>query len=385
MLDAVAARQTAARAARAAWDDGLFGGADSDTAARLDRSRRAAATSHLAIRLRLGGMARRLGAPPACFRVPSPDETLVRLAPLLDDPGRAQAVAIDPGTLERSAWFDGPGVRQCWLRAASPAAGLAGRAGSERFYARVVESTRNPPQATLILGNGLGLEPELLPAGRDAAVRLAEAGWRVVEPVSPYHGLRTLPGTYGGEPFVAWGPEATLDLISGQALESALVIAWCRAAFGGPVALAGISMTSFVAQHAASHAGRWSAAARPDGVLLISHSAAMAQVALDGALSRGLGVDRALVAAGWDRPTRARIAAAIDPMPAPAIAAERIVSVLGDTDRWLPVEGGAALADRWRLPAANRFRYPLGHLGMPIQLLRDPAPLRQLRSVVSSG
>ncbi len=74
-----------------------------------------------------------------------------------------------------------------------------------------------------------------------------------------------MPGFYGGEPFFAAGPTSSIDLIAGQALESALLIAWAASRFGGKVALAGISMTSFVAQLAASHcalAGRGAAVTR---------------------------------------------------------------------------------------------------------------------------
>ena len=61
----------------------------------------------------------------------------------------------------------------------------------------------------------------------------------------------------------------------------------------------------------------------------------------------------------------------------------RIVSVLGETDRWVPYEDGLDVARRWRLPEANVFRYPLGHLGMPVQLTRDTAPFDRLRRVLA--
>jgi len=37
---------------------------------------------------------------------------------------------------------------------------------------------------------------------------------------------------------------------------------------------------------------------------------------------------------------------------------------------------------QWRLPEANVFRYPLGHLGTPVQLMRDSAPFERLRQVL---
>jgi len=58
-------------------------------------------------------------------------------------------------------------------------------------------------------------------------------------------------------------------------------------------------MTSFVAQQAASYCHVWPEEARPDAVLLISHSGRIEEVAFGGALSAALGLDRELSAAGW--------------------------------------------------------------------------------------
>jgi hypothetical protein len=61
------------------------------------------------------------------------------------------------------------------------------------------------------------------------------------------------------------------------------------------------------------------------------------------------------------------------------------VSVLGETDRWVPYGDGLAVARRWKLPETNIFRYPLGHLGMPVQLTRDTAPFERLRQVLADA
>ena len=76
---------------------------------------------------------------------------------------------------------------------------------------------------------------------------------------------------------------------------------------------------------------------------------------------------------------------AIDPSEQPALPPSRIVSVLGETDRWVPYAAGLALAQQWQLPDANVFRYRLGHLGMPVQLMRDPAPFERLRQVLDEA
>ena len=45
---------------------------------------------------------------------------------------------------------------------------------------------------------------------------------------------------------------------------------------------------------------------------------------------------------------------------------------------------GLAVTETWRLPEQNVFRYPLGHLGMPVQLIRDGAPFARLRQVLET-
>ena len=58
--------------------------------------------------------------------------------------------------------------------------------------------------------------------------------------------------------------------------------------------------------------------------------------------------------------------------------------MLGETDRWVPYDDGLAVARAMAAAAqANVFRYPLGHLGMPVQLTRDPAPFERLRQVLA--
>lgn len=363
----------AAEAARGAWEDAIFDDAmDSDPQA-LDRDRRLAATRHL--------MTRAAFYPLLFPRRPAAARWQI------DPPGTGfeldYNVPFDPASVEVSRPFERDGHRECWLRAPTPSPPLRRRSGSETMYARVVEPTDGKARETLILGSGLCLEFELLSVARDPGARLAAMGWRVIEPISPYHGLRAMPGFYGGEPFFALAPGGTFDLIAGQALETALLTAWARRRFGGAVAVGGISMSSFVAQQVASHCTQWPAEARPDAVLLISHSGRIEDVTFGGELAAGLGIDRALGEAGWTREALARLAAAIDPAEAPALPPSKIVSVLGETDRWVPYEDGLAMARRWRLPEANVLRYPLGHLGMPVQLTRNPAPFERLRQVLA--
>ena len=116
------------------------------------------------------------------------------------------------------------GLREYWLRAPTPSALLRTRPGSETIVCPRRRAGRSRQRGeTLILGSGLCLEFELLALAHDPGRRLAAMGWRVIEPISPYHGLRAMPGFYGGEPFFALAPTGSLDLIAGQALETALL------------------------------------------------------------------------------------------------------------------------------------------------------------------
>lgn len=350
---------------------------------RLDLDRRRAATRHLATRALFYPLLFPNRPPLARWRIGAPEQVEAELAPVLVDPARLYGASVDVGTVEVSRSFLKNGLRECWLRAPSPSARLRGWPGSETLYARVVEPAGRPATETVVLGGGLCVEADLLSMARDPGSRLATRGWRVIEPVSPYHGLRATPGYYGGEPFFAAGPMSAIDLISGQAIESALLIAWSRARFGGRVALAGISMTSFVAQQVAGRCHLWSVDARPDAIMLISHSGRIEEVGFGGRLAAMLGLDQALVAAGWSREALLRLSRLIDPVDAPALPPSRIVSVLGATEQWVPYTGGCEVVERWKLPQANVFRYPLGHLGMPVQLMRDAAPFERLRQILA--
>jgi hypothetical protein len=377
-----AGRKAAAEAARAAWETSLFAEASGKDCLLLDQRRRAAATRHLATRASFYPLLFPTRPPSARWQIDPPSDIERDFGPAIARPDSLYDGAVDANTVAVSRPVMRDGLCEYWLRAPTPAPRLSRRPGSETLYARVIEPA-DAACPTLIFGSGLCLEFELLTVARGPATRLADLGWRVVEPISPYHGLRAMPGRYGGEPFFAAGPTSSIDLIAGQAIESALLITWCRRRFGGKVALAGISMTSFVAQQVASRCHLWPAEARPDAVMLISHSGRIEDVTFGGALAVTLGLDRALARAGWSREALARLSELIDPARQPALAPSNIVSVLGETDRWVPYDDGLAVTEQWRLPPPNVFRYPLGHLGMPVQLTRDAAPFERLRQVLA--
>lgn len=118
--------------------------------------------------------------------------------------------------------------------------------------------------------------------------------------------------------------------------------------------------------------------------MLISHSGRIEDVTFGGALSAMLGLGLALADAGWSREALARLSRIIDPAETPALPASHIVSVLGETDRWVPYDDGLEVARRWNLPVANIFSYRLGHLGTPVQLACDAAPFMRLKQVLAA-
>src|SRR5438093_3672567 len=248
MLGRHARARLQADAARRDWENAVFGAQDrACDAALLDRHRRRLATRHLLTRAWFYPLLFGRRIPSARWRIDGPDRFEQALGEVMVDPARLYGATIDAGTVEISHAGEANGRREYWLRAPTPSVWLQQRAGSERLYARVVEPAAGTDR-TLIFGSGLCLETDLLSTPLDSAGHLASMGWRVIEPVSPYHGLRAMPGYYGGEPFFALGPTSALDLIAGQAVEAALLVAWGRRRFGGKVAIAGISLTSFVAQ-----------------------------------------------------------------------------------------------------------------------------------------
>jgi pimeloyl-ACP methyl ester carboxylesterase len=241
----------------------------------------------------------------------------------------------------------------------------------------------DPP--TLIFGHGIGVEAELWRETVSITHGLVGMGVRVVQPTLPWHGRRTRPGTYGGEPFLATAPLGTLELFQAAAQEMAVLVGWARATSAGRVAVGGISLGALIGQLAASRAGQWPETHRPDAAYLVTHSGSLASVAIEGILSRRIGMPAALARAGWTETQVARWLPLIEPGPAPAIDPERVVSVLGTADRVTPFESGRELVRRWRLPAENVFVYPQGHFSMPVWLVRHDDPLRRLRAILAAG
>jgi hypothetical protein len=66
------------------------------------------------------------------------------------------------------------------------------------------------------------------------------------------------------------------------------------------------------------------------------------------------------------------------------LPADRIVSVLGMSDRVTPVGGGLDLVKRWGVPTQNAFVDRQGHFGAAVKLIRDDSPLRRVQEIVGA-
>jgi hypothetical protein len=213
---------------------------------------------------------------------------------------------------------------------------------------------------------------------------MCRLGFRVIEITTPWHARRCRTGDYGGERFFATAPIGQIDLFTAQAKETGVLIDWCHRNFATPVVLAGISLGSFVAQLVAAHSAHWPEKARPDALLLITHTGKMEEVVFESGLVEGIGIPAALEKAGWSQQQMLRWAPLMDPPGAPALPADRIVSVLGMSDRVTPVGGGLDLVKRWGVPTQNAFVDRQGHFGAAVKLIRDDSPLRRVQEIVGA-
>jgi len=340
-------------------------------AARLDAAHRATLDRLSYYPLLWNGKAHKLR-----WQIPTLDEVEQAYGRYLTQPELAYDLPSTMPTVERSHSIRGRMGSIYWLRFASPSARMGDVA-----YAKVMEpAVANPP--TIIIGNGVCMEPENARDLVDAATVMCRMGFRVIEITTPWHGRRCRLGDYGGERFFATAPMGQIDLFTAQATETGVLIDWCRRNFDSPVVLAGISLGSFVAQLVAAHSAHWPATARPDALLLITHTGSMEEVVFESGLVEGIGIPAALAKAGWSQEQMLRWAPLMDPPGLPAMPPGRIVSVLGTADRVTPVGGGLDLVKRWGVPAENLFVQRQGHFGSAVKLIRDDAPLRRLQAIV---
>jgi pimeloyl-ACP methyl ester carboxylesterase len=238
----------------------------------------------------------------------------------------------------------------------------------------------DPP--TLIFLHGIGVEADMWKDAADPLNKGVLDGFRIVRPEAPWHSRRRRRGWYGGEPAIGMGPLGFLDLFQAWITEISVLIDWARRTSGGPVALGGVSLGALISQVAAVAAREWPAAARPDALILVATSGAIMEVVAGGSLSKAVNLQPQLESAGWSEILLARWLPLLEPQGPPAMPADKVVMVLGESDDLTPHPGGIALARDWAVPPENLFVRPQGHFSVSLGLLRDREPLNRLAEIM---
>jgi pimeloyl-ACP methyl ester carboxylesterase len=364
------------KAATGRWESAFFSDSPlpEHRLAAIERARNRVATQFMLSRTTFSPWFRQF--PPVRWQVASPGMMEARHGEYRGAPEEAYRPTGQPLVVASHAYRRGR-TRRYWLRYASPLLG-------DMVWAKVVEPLDVPDPPTLIFLHGIAMEQELWPPTRNALADLAKQGIRVVRLEGPWHGRRMLKGFYGGEPILARGPDGLLTFLRASVTETAVLIAWARAAGSPMVAIGGASLGALTSQLTATVSGSWPQDLRPDALLLIATTGRPIEIVSSGSLARSIGLPKVLEQAGWTAPHIERWLGLFEPRMAPVVAPDRIVIVLGRADDLMPHEGGIDLAHRWGVPANNVFVQPQGHFAVSLALLNDPEPMRRFASILGS-
>lgn len=374
MLDLVERRRQRYAAAEDHWRLGFFGREPlaQERLSDLEAERRAAAHDHMATRSVFLPLLGRL--PSIRWDVATPAVVEARHGRRLIDRSAAFP-ASDAVPMEVSQTMASTTARDFWLRFPSPTL-------TDTAWARVSEPIGIADPPTLVFLHGICVEADMWRDTTDPLNTGALSGFRVVRPEAPWHSRRRRDGWYGGEPAIGQGPLGFIDLFQAWVTEASAWIGWARRTSRGPVALGGVSLGALTSQLAAVAAHGWPADLRPDALFLVATSGAILDVVDAGSLSKAVGLQPQLEAAGWSDDELRRWLPLLEPRGAPALDAEKVVMLLGESDDLTPHAGGARLAQDWAVPAENLFVRPQGHFSVSLGLLRDPAPLIRLAEIM---
>jgi len=365
-------------AAVADWEAGFFGGGPGDLPA-LEERRIAQAQRYMLERLRFVHLRLLTGraVPPVRFAVPSPEAVLRDCRPYLDDPASAFRPPDGAAEIERSSSIPSEFGTDYWLRFPSPSARIGGR-----VWARVHEPADGVDLPTLIFANGVCVDVDQWRATPRELLELCRSGLRVIEFEAPWHGRRSAPGRYGGEPFFGTTPQGPIDLFTAAVQELGLLIGWCRAHSDAPVGVGGVSMGAITSMLLGSHCAGWPDALRPDALMLVAVADNIAELAFKSAIVEAAGVPDAIRAQGWTPELLATLAPLTAVGAEPGLDPSSIVAVLGTRDTVTPFDDGSSLVAKWRLPAKNVFLRDLGHLTVAANLSRDAAPVLRFAEIL---
>lgn len=311
------------------------------------------------------------------YAIPPEEALVARFGAFEGDPAAAYTLpATTPQVIASRPFSIGRATTRL-LRFAPPTRDVPGP-----VLARVIEPEGVADPPSYVHCHGIGIDAQQYDSIVDDIASLVAAGIRVVRLVLPWHGRRRAPGTWSGEPVLATAPLGPLALCAAAAQEIAVILAWLRGQGSRTVGVGGISLGAFAAQLAVAHSARWPAAMRPDAAFLANTATRLDRIAIEGELSRRLGLDRALAQAGWipERLTRWRVFT--DAARSQPLDAGRIVVALASEDEVAPLADGMALADAWRIPSANLFVRRLGHFTLPLALAGDGGPLARFAAIL---
>ncbi|MGI9260892.1 MAG: alpha/beta hydrolase [Woeseiaceae bacterium] len=364
--------------AEAQWEDVFFGANDVSGTIRAttEEQRLALRAEYNELRRRFSFISRQATVPPVRWEISSPMELAADYARVIREEFRpfAAPAAMPPVVMSRT--LPGPESTDYWIRFASPS-GM-----NDTVVARVSEPTGVTDPPTLIFLHGVGVEFDHWHGMIDEAARLVRMGIRVVRPEAPWHGRRVPDGRYGGEKFIATLPRGSLEFSSAQVREVAVLMDWCRRHTGAPIGLGGSSLGAHIARVAAARAHDWPDHLHPDALFLITPCGRLEDAAIEGSFARIWGTAEAAGEQGWSPVLRSKWLSLIDPDQPPVVPPERIVALLGEKDKVTPFASGQRLVGRLQLPEENIFRWPLGHFSIPINMVRDAAPLSRFRQVL---
>ncbi len=368
--------------AERAWEAGFFGSVPADAGALVaaEVARRRASDRFMKGRLAFLPLRVQADLPSVRFEIPNENTVEARYGAALARIEAAYLPADPLPTVTESRRVEGQFGTEYWLRFPSGDP-VVGRTA----WAHVFEPAGVSDPPSLVYGHGLAIELESMDGIAEGSIDIVGQGVRFVRLEAPWHNRRRIPGSYGGEPFLATPPLGALDLFAAQVREMATLIAWCRRSGTGRVAVGGTSLGALVSQLVATHSRHWPAPCRPDAVFLATTTEDVGSLSHDSSIARLVGLPGAVAAAGWTRRRLDRWRPLTDPLGDPPLDPRDIVMVLGRVDDVTPFARGMALARRWRIPEGNLFLRDAGHFSAALDLSRDRAPLRRLAERLYAG
>jgi len=373
--------RVAAQAIEAEWERVFFGPEDSSPAHRsaVEAARLDAKHSYNAMRRHFGFLIGRY-VPAIKVEVQSPADTAAIYGKAREEFAPFAAPPDQMPEIETSRTIRTSTSSEYWIRFKSPSKRLG-----DTVYARVHEplGASNPP--TIIYGHGVCVEFDHWKGLVEETYNLCAAGFRVIRPEAPWHGRRLPVGFFGGERLLASFPTGSLDAFTGAVREWSVLADWSRRTSRGSLSFGGTSLGALTAQLAADRSHQWPERLRPDGMFLVTHSGSMAETVMHGEISKLFGGMDDAKAKGWTADTIEAYFHLLDPSEMPAVAPERIVTLLGNRDNVTPFESGLPLIKSWGVPEENTFVWDRGHFSVPMTLIRDQRPLQRFCAVMGNS